>query len=390
MRIWTARRFLLSALLLSLPVLSGCWSQFELPQLGFVMGVALDEGEDGNIEMTSQIYRPTPSGTSQGKSRTGSMYVNIVTKDLSVEEAIRDIPIHLGRKAQWSHMRMILISDRIAAHRNIGELLDMYYRDHEPRLTAAVAVTRGKAGEYLDKHPLVEQTTSQQLLRVMETSYHDSGKTVESNLLYMAEQMLSGNGDAALPYLYATQGKDTFSTAGVALIKNGRMIGILDSKHTEGLLMLRNKYQSGMQNLPCSGQPNRSESVEILKFSSRLKVHLSERPRLQMDAYATLAIGELKCTTIQNNQDEQKFIRRLRQSLTDEIMATYDQLQREKTDIIGVGQRVYAVQPALWRKWKPDWEKRFSEIPLQIRLRLKIVTTGTSEGRPAVTGKGSE
>lgn len=390
MRIWTARRYLLSAFLLSLPVLSGCWSQYELPQLGFVMGVALDEGDDGNIELTAQIYRPTPSGTSQGKSRTGSMYVNVVTKDRSVEEAIRDIPIHLGRKAQWSHMRMILISDRIAAHRNIGELLDMYYRDHEPRLTAAVAVTRGKAGEYLDKQPLVEQTTSQQLLRVMKTSSRESGKTVDSNLLNMAVQMLSGNGDAALPYLYATQGKDTFSTSGVALIKNGRMIGDLDSKHIEGLLMLRNNYRSAMQNLPCPGQPNVSESVEILKFSSRLKVHLSERPRLQMDANATIAIGELKCTTIQNKQDEEKFIRRLQQSLTDEIMATYEQLQRKKTDIIGVGQRVYAVQPALWRKWKPDWEKRFSEIPLRIRLQLKVITTGTSEGRPAVTGKGAD
>ena len=378
-------------LLLAPLVLSGCWSQHELPELGFVMGVALDEAGDGNIALTAQIYRPTPSGTSQGKSRSGSAFVNIRTEDNSVEEAIRDIPLHLGRRAQWSHMRLILVSERIAARRNVGELLDVFYRDHEPRLTASVAVTEGDAAEFLTRPPLVEQTTSQQLLRAMQDSYSNAGKTIKSNLLLMGMEMLGGNGDAALPYVSKKMKGGSFTVAGAALLKKGKMVGMLESKYVEGLLMLRDSYPSGMQNLPCPGQPDKTESVEVLSYSRRLKPVLSEdHPSVLLNADVAVAIGELKCTVIKTKKDEQKFVNRLEQLFAGEISETYELLQQQRIDVIGIGQRIFAHHPALWRKWKPDWERRFAAMPLSVRVHIQIVTSGTSISRPAVDAEGAK
>ena len=40
-------------------LLTGCWNKIELDELGFVMGVALDKGKNGVIELTTQVYRAT-------------------------------------------------------------------------------------------------------------------------------------------------------------------------------------------------------------------------------------------------------------------------------------------------------------------------------------------
>ena len=39
-------------------LLTGCWDRKELNQLGIAMAIGLDKGDDGKIQLTSQIVRP--------------------------------------------------------------------------------------------------------------------------------------------------------------------------------------------------------------------------------------------------------------------------------------------------------------------------------------------
>ncbi len=137
----------LTAIFIMLP---GCWSKKELTELGFVMGIAFDQGKDGKIEMLTQVYRPTSvQSTASALTRVSS--INIKTSDDSVMEAVRDITIHLGRKAQFSHMRIIVVGEKLARSVNIGKLLDLFYRDHEPRSSVSLAIAKGKASKMLEK-----------------------------------------------------------------------------------------------------------------------------------------------------------------------------------------------------------------------------------------------
>ena len=159
------RQIWMSLSLSALFVLTGCWDRAELPEKGFVMGIALDQAKGGKISLTTQVFKPTQGvGSIGGKSPTVS-FANVTTIDSTLPRAIRDIPINLGRKTQWSHTRLIIIGEQLAREQEIFSLLEFFFRDHEPRLTVSIMIAEGRADNYLNKKPYIENTISQQLFQ---------------------------------------------------------------------------------------------------------------------------------------------------------------------------------------------------------------------------------
>lgn len=373
----------LSALVLIVP---GCWSKYELTERGFVMGVALDQGENGKIALTTQIYRPTPAKGGSGPS-TEASNINIKTTGASVMEAVRDIPIQLGRKAQWSHMRVVVVGEKLARKAEIGKLLDFFYRDHEPRHSVSLIIAKGSAAKLLEKQPLVEQTTGQQLLRAKESAYNDTGKTLDTTLLDLVVQMKSAHSDAAVSYVYENKkDKQTFNAAGLALFKKGKMTGVLPAKQVEGLLMLRNEYNAGVVEVACPGRKGESESLEILVLQTKIKPRLrGDEATVQVRARADVAIGELKCTSVETRADEAELVRKIEENMQSQMAGAIRELQTKKTDVIGIGNRIYSMNPAKWKKIKKNWDNQFAEIRFDIRVKVRIVTSGTAIGKPVLS-----
>lgn len=372
------------ALLLSLFMVSGCWSKFELTERGFVMGVALDQGEDGKIELLTQIYRPTSTQTVSSVS-TNASSINIMTRDDSVMEAIRDIPIHMGRKAQWSHLRVIIVGEKLARSNHLGHLLDLFFRDHEPRSSVTLMISKGAAGKLFEKKPLIEQTTAQQFLRAKESSYITSAKTIDYNLLDLILQLRSANGDAVVPFVYEDKKlKDIFSAAGLALLKDGKMKVVLPSTKVEGLLMLRNSYHSGVIEIKCPGNNGEHETAEVLSLKAKTKPRIhGDEISVNSTLVGDIAIGELKCSNIKNAKDELAFIKKVEDKLTEQINSTILFLQSNKMDVIGIADAINRSNPRKWERLKENWDTQFSELPFTIQVRLRLVISGTLSSKPA-------
>lgn len=372
----------LTAIFLILP---GCWSKNELTQRGFVMGVALDQGKNGKIDLLTQIYRPIAGEGATGASGEATS-INIKTSNDSVIEAVRDIPIHLGRKAQWSHMRVIIIGEKLARTVSIGKVLDFFYRDHEPRLSVTLMVSKGSASSMLEKKPFIEQTTAQQLLSTEESSYSKAAKTLDTSLLDLVMQMKSAHNDAVVSYVYEDkQKKDVFSSAGLALFKDGKMKGILPSSKVEGLVMLRNEYKSGIIEVPCAGMKNVTEAIEILSLQTRMKPKLAgDKISVSIKIKGDASIGELKCTTIDKAEDEAAFIRKIEEKMKNQILATIRYLQKNKMEVIGVGNDIYRVNPKKWRELKKTWDNQFAEISFDVQVELRLITNGVTSGKPTL------
>ncbi|MDF2962844.1 MAG: hypothetical protein K0S39_4579 [Paenibacillus sp.] len=368
--------------------LTGCWSKAELPERGFVMGVAVDQGKERKISLTSQIYKPTEAGVAKG-GKHGESYINIHTTDDTLFEAVRDITIHLGRRAQWSHMRIIAIGEEVAKTTNLGDLLDYFYRDHEPRLTSPVLITQGSAQSYFDETPIIEETLSQQLLRAEKTSNTFAGKTIDTTLLTLGQQLKSQVPDAAVPYIYQGEKKTrTVFVAGVALIRNGKMVKVMPAKSTEALLFLLNKYNSGVIEMPCEDKKTgMNESIEVTAARSKLITDIkgdqvSVQAKINIDA----AVGELVCSKVKTAEEEAEFVKRIKQSVIRELEATVKLLKKEKVDVLGIGNKVYSQHPKLWKKLKPRWAELYANVPFSYSVEVTIVTSGTTIGQPLSAG----
>ncbi|SFB49519.1 spore germination protein KC [Cohnella sp. OV330] len=380
-------RLVLVAALLS-ALLAGCGDRAEIPQKGFVMGLALDEAPEGRIGLTVQIFKPSQSIT--GRSKPAKSYINIHTDDESVIEAVRDITIHLGRKAQWSHMRIILVSEQLARKHSLMSLLDFLYRDHEPRLTTHMFVTKGEAAHYMDIAPYIENSVSQQYFLSEQSSHEMTGKSVAANLLQLALQSRSPSAVAMIPYLYEqkTRGETFPAAAGAALLVDGRAKEIIPSKLLEGVQLLGNGYKNGIVEVPCSADPNAEralyeDSVEMLSTKTAMRVqpagdHLHLTFRLQ----ATTALSELVCGQSLNQKGELELRRRIEKKLEQMMSESMEWLLQKQIDAIGVGNRLFERQTKLWRQWKPDWPQQFARSTYEVHADVTILTSGTNVGKP--------
>jgi spore germination protein KC len=368
----------------ALMLTSGCWSKYELVELGFVLGVALDATKDNQIELTAQIYRPS-SGSRGNVPFTAPSTINVKAVNKTVMEAVRDVPIHLGRKTQWSHMQIIIVGEKLARSQDIGKLLDFFYRDHESRGDVQVMIAGGRADAALKLHPKIEKSTSQELLRANRTSHSASGKTFVTTLLQLGIQARNAHLDGYVSYLHKiTPAQKVFSNAGVALTKNGKMVDVLSAMGTQGLAMLRDEFHSGVIGFPCPGKKRQTESLEVLKLKTKLKVEWSAGRPSQVIAHTEVdgAISELKCTYARTPEDAKKLVNAVETQIKQIMLAGYHELQEKKIEAVGISNQIYRKYPQTWTALKENWDYQFTKLPLQVDVNVRVITPGTSNSIP--------
>ncbi|MGG1517208.1 Ger(x)C family spore germination protein [Paenibacillus oryzisoli] len=366
--------------LLLLGTLCGCWNKAELTEFGFVQAVAVDQSKDGKIELTTHFYLPS-SGEASSGSRPGRKGVSIVTKGESAFDAVRDIPIHFGRKAKWDHFRVIIIGEDFAKKNEINHFLDYFMRDHEPRENVFVLIAKGKAGEVLSLKPFIESTIGQQIRRMIESGAKYNAKTSKVPLLDLANQLNSETSIAMLPYIQIDHKPELASVAGIAAIKNGLLAGTLSPEDVQSLLMILNQYKSGIIIFPCSGYSlsdiEHNESLEVMSAVGKIT------PRLQNNTVITQitvklkgSIGELKCSKVRSKADGKRLEQQIQQNIEVSLKHTISKLQQEKWDLLGIGNKMYRKNPALWKQLKPNWDDFFSNSTFEFNIQVQIKNSG--------------
>lgn len=379
------RRCRFIAGILSMLVLTGCWNSLELTDRLFVMAVALDDGGDGKIKMTVQMYKPMmESSGSKIKSHKDS-YINVTVVNSSLVDAIRDLITYVGRKAQWSHMRSILIGEQLA-RKDIKSIMDFFYRDTEPRLSTELMVTKGSAASYLEIAPFIESTVAQQLRETQRSGHRFASMTVDSTLLTFGMETKSESGVAAVPYVSRSEyDPENPTVSGVVFLKEGRMEMLVSPLETEYLLMLINRFKYGVIRLPCEHNEG-SEAIYINNLQTKMKPLIrGNELEVELKTYISGAIAELKCTRIQKEEDELKLVRRFEKEITSSMDELLTKLQQNKMDALGIGNQIYRREPSIWMRWKKDWPQRFSKANINVNVRISISNHGIAAPRPVLS-----
>ncbi|UUZ86616.1 Ger(x)C family spore germination protein [Paenibacillus sp. P26] len=375
---------------MSLILLTGCWNRMELDHYGFVQGVAVDMAKDRkNIELTIQFYKPM-GGTKQSGGPTGQSLINIKTRGRTVFDAIRDMTIHFGRKAQWSHMRVLIIGEELAKERNIGEVLDFFSRDHEPRSTVSVMIGKHRADQYFTtSKPFIETTIGQQLRESERMAYKYTGKSLKTSFLDLMLELKGKTGVAVVPYVYFDPKNKpvTSPVSGLALMRKGKMVMEVPPKMLESLLMLKDRYQKGVIEVECPGESKKKlkkvEAVEVESLKTKLGVKISgDAVAVEVSTKLKGYTGELLCTTLKTPDDVTKFNERVRKTVEKEIRRTIALIQKQKLDALGIGDRIYRHAPAKWKRWEPEWEERFAAVPFTVKVEASIINTSVNLGEP--------
>lgn len=356
-------------------IASGCWNKRELPEYAFVQAVAVDL-VDGQVLLSTHFYKPGGGMGEDGGPDAGGFVVRSIGN--TVFEAVRDITIHLGRMAQWSHMRIILVGEQAAADNRIHDILDFFQRDHEPREGVIVAIAEGEAGSYLSDKAIIESTIGQQLREMNTTAFRSSAKTKTETILGLAIRMRSETQTALLPYLYREKPPlDSVSFAGTAVVKQGKLVGRLSPQQTKYTLMFRNEFERGILEFDCKEYPEMKNALENVQSRARISVTpAGENVTVKLQIKLQASYGELRCLSIQTPQEEQREISRIKQELEKEMNGVIQEMQRRKFDLLDIGDRLYRKHPTLWQRWKKDWDAKFAAASIELNVDLRITNSG--------------
>ncbi|MFC0561419.1 Ger(x)C family spore germination protein [Halalkalibacter alkalisediminis] len=367
--------------------LSGCWNSLELTDQVFVMGVSIDQTKEGIIELTTHMYSPSQTIGGQGGSADTSTTFQITTQDESLFEAIRDIPLHVGRKAQWSHMRVILVGEDFARNNPLTDILDFFYRDHELRFKTYVLVTQGKASEYWGIKPFIERTTAQQIRTIQESGTAFSSKTKETTILELALQLNYPVKTATVPYIELN--KESVVTTGMAIVSDGKMLDRISTANVHNLLILTNEYNHGTIQFPCMNEPKstKKDSLEVTEIETKLTPNFSSTPyTIQVATSVEGHIGEFHCSKMTSEEERKRLQAHIENSIKRQLTTFIDEIQNKKMDLIGIGNILYRKDPALWKSLEKDWSQVFSETQFEIDVTVNIESTGMLTGENLAEG----
>lgn len=358
-----------------------------LAQLGLVVGVAIDKGNDaGTIMVTIQVLFPAKLrgqvGVTQGQ---GTPYWVTYAYGSTLMDAIRNISKATSRRLYWGHNQLIVVNEEYAKD-GVTDVIDFFTRNFELRPHTRTVVTSNVASEVLTSQTGLEEVPADSINKLFSSSNFNfmpaesTISTLMSDFLSEAKQpSLAGVKIINLTKLKEeglTKGdsnkkniKKQIQLADIAAFKGDKMVGWLGGDETKGFALLTDKKESGIIDLRDFNGSGKSISVELKTDEIDINPYIQNNNiRFDVTLRASGKIVEAKFTTIEplveflpelNKEVETKVAYYIR-SMLKKIQSDF------KTDIVGFGEKFYSVYPSEWAKIGKNWNKTFPQIEVEL------------------------
>ncbi|MEG6614890.1 Ger(x)C family spore germination protein [Peptococcaceae bacterium 1198_IL3148] len=382
---------------------TACWDKVEVEQLAIVLAIALDKGEDGNIEVIVQTINPTGltggGGGGMGGGGGGgdgpAAYRNFADQGKTIFEAVRGMSSSIPRELYFSHNQVIIISEQLARE-GVVDLMDFFDRNPQIRrnnwviissaqtdqsqlLEAANPLEISPAGRIVeiileqDREPVYAPTQLGDFLEMLA----DTGMSA-----YTAGVDLALN-RAVVPTKTGAEGGQVnpqdINLSGTAIFDKGRMVGWLGERETRGLLWVREGLQGGIYTFGLGGQEN-NVSLEIINSSSDMSPTVTAEGDIIFNINIKTEANVAESRVYVDYSEPENLIR-IEQLLANEIkqdieMALETAQQEHHVDVFGFGGAVYRHYPQYWKQISDQWYEILPNVEVVINVQTEIPRTG--------------
>jgi len=373
--------------------LSGCWSKRELNELAIVAALGIDK-VDNEFDITVQVVIPGEISSKQPTSGR-SPVITYHSKGATVFEAIRKMTTLTARKLYFSHLQIVVLGDELARE-GIGKPLDLISRDHEFRNDFDVIVAHdATAEEVLNVLTPIEKVPATKLLNSLRTSEKSWGTTQSINIdeiintlnskensVVMSAIEIQGDKNVGMEQTNVKRSKSPvlLKYAGLAVFKEGKLIGLLTEDESRSLGFLRDKIDSTIEILACP--KGGTLSTEITHSKTKIKGKFENgAPKIKVFIDVNQNVGEVECNIDLTKEKSIHYINKKTEEIIkkriDKTISTIQQNYR--VDVFGFGEALHRTNPKEWKKIKKDWLTIFQELPVKVEVHVNTQGIGTME-----------
>lgn len=266
----------------------------------------------------------------------------------------------------FGYVDQLLIGEDLAEE-GVQPVLDYFARDAELGLGAQLWLVRGASAR-----EAVSAGGDAGVNSRLETLQHDSKMGISSHARTAGELYtdLLELGSAYVPALTLAEDETAIlSEQGYGVLNNSKLVGFLDGEAAKGLELLAGGPSADILEAELAHQ-----AVSVKVTSARTKSRLE----FQGDTPVTLKLicnvearlsGYGSRLTAEELEQLQKLLE-VQERV--KIEAALAQLRNWSTDCLGLGAQAAISNPVQWQKIQSAWPDWFSQIPVDIRIQIRL------------------
>jgi len=377
--------------LVLITILTGCWSLHELKDLGIVMGMGMDK-IDNEYVISVQIVNSGNVSSKKGETAAGAPVTLYSAKGKTVAEAARRLTGVTPRKAYFSHVRILLLSEELAKG-GIAEILDFLSRNHEFRTDFYIAVAKGApAHRILSLLSHLEKIPADKIFKTMEVAEKEWSPVVGVQLDELLNSLLSQGRNPVLTGIQITGNEDKGGTkediegvvplamlriGGAAVFKGDKLVGWLNETESRGYAGLTDKVRRTVIESAC---PEGGKlAVNVIRSNTKIKgrVHNGE-PRVEVRIRSEADVSDVECKIdLAKNETITYLQKEVEDAIKENNEASIKKAKKLQSDIFGFGEAIHRADPTYWKKVKNRWNNQFPELQVDIKVDVQIRRLGT-------------
>lgn len=368
-------------ILLTVLMLTGCWSSRDIEKLDLLLGVGIDEGQRNSgeysegdlINVTYQLVNV--AGNQSSNMSTGNNakpFVNVHETGESILETARDVLLKRKNTLNGQHQRLIVLSSKVAEKRNIRELLDFFIRDPEARMSCLIMVTNGLSRDIMDT-----ETTEIPSVHIKEVSDHidKSNKLIEPMTLSKINATMEAKSSFLLQNIEKRHNEVILTGAAVMKGDTLTQIGFLNEEELVGMNWLTALTEGGIVKIKEEGS-NKPITYELESITSKVKPLLEHgRISFQVDTNVSGHISELITETDEPTKKEniKDLERQIQEKIKEQIKNSLEKIQQDlKVDVLAFHDYVRIQHPDYWKSHKEDWDNTFSQATIDYQVDVEV------------------
>ncbi|MCM3741370.1 Ger(x)C family spore germination protein [Oceanobacillus luteolus] len=365
-------------LVLSLPLLSGCWDRVELQNLAIITAAAIDKLEDGQTRISVQIFIPRAitSGETGEDPDSGATFVREGVGE-NLASAISLLQVNVPRRIFWGQCKIFILGEELAKD-GIREELDYLARHPGPRGGAFLFVSQGEAKGTLELTPPLERYSAEVLSKLTDEEV-GLGTTLRD-----VDKGLMGEGKSvSIPYIIPleaagnAQQKTIPVISATATFHGDQQAGLLDIMETQYLLWLQGDVTRGVVS---ASLPEESGDITMKVASGRVKyIPEVQDGQWKMDVVVSVEGEIIQNETHFNIMHEQvikQIEKRYKEVLEGKIADLISKLQKMNTDVLQFGRKFHQHYPQEWKEAKSEWDSKYQEVEVDIDLTVIVQKPG--------------
>jgi spore germination protein KC len=262
----------------------------------------------------------------------------------------------------------------------IREHFDFLVRHPQPRESALVFVSKGKAAALLELYPPIELTSAEALRELVNLKI-GARVTVEQ-----FRRMLVGDSQSAvLPLVHIlpeSKSSEPFQTIpyiyGAAVFKKDKMVGESSEKVMQGVIWIRNKIKTYTATIKIDGT---DKQVSLNPVNARINLI----PKIQGEKWSMTIKVKTEGVIVENGTTldpmDAGFLNVLEKSfeqdVKERIQLAVDVVQHQlKADIFEFATEFHRKYPKRWKQEKEHWDEGFPKVQVNIEVHAHILRPG--------------